>query len=349
MNKLFNVILLISALVLSVTSCKNGNELEKVAVTGVSLDVSEKSIIVGDSFTLIATVSPDNATNKAVTWSSSNSAVATVTEGKVTGVSAGTATITVTTADGNKTATCKVTVTSVAVAVTGVSLDVSEKSIIVGDSFTLIATVSPDNATNKTVTWSSSNSAVATVTEDKVTGVSAGTATITVTTADGNKTATCKVTVISGQGDLVGEVDFDALVYLGNNGAGPGENYYYGLVINSKGRVVDGEVKKAGYKYTISLIRDKKAPIAGLFIPTFAEYTSADIHPQPMMSFNGKQSKIEYWESDTELKSTKSIAEGVLTFAANRITLVGKDSEGNMINVYYDGEYRGTDMSWLYE
>lgn len=264
MNKLFNVILLISALVLSVTSCKNGNELEKVAVTGVSLDVSEKSIIVGDSFTLTAKVSPDNATNKTVTWSSSNSAVATVTEGKVTGVSAGTATITVTTADGNKTATCKVTVVS------------------------------------------------------------------------------------SGQGDLVGEVDFDMLAYLGHNAAGPGENYYYGLVINSKGRVVDGEVKKAGYKYTISLIRDKKAPVNDVFIPTFAEYTSADIHPQPMMSFNGKQSKIEYWESDTELKSTKSIAEGVLTFAANRITLVGKDSEGNVINVYYDGEYRGTDMSWLY-
>ncbi|GFR80783.1 Ig domain protein group 2 domain protein [Elysia marginata] len=147
--------------------------------------------------TLRATVTPSNATNKTISWSSDNKTVATVSDkGLVTGVSAGTATITVTTNDGNKTATAKITVIA---PVTGVSLSSNSVSDLErGKTKQLTATVTPSNATDKTISWSSDNKTVATVDPNGlVTGVSAGTATITVTTNDGNKTATATVTVIA--------------------------------------------------------------------------------------------------------------------------------------------------------
>jgi len=173
---------------------------DPVAVTGVSLNKNATTIAIGANETLTATITPANADNQAVTWSSNNTAVATVNQtGKVTGVSAGTATITVTTQDGNKTATCTITVPDPSadpVAVTGVSLNKTSTSLTVGATETLTATVAPANATNQAVTWSSNNTAVASVDQTgKVTAVAAGTATITVTTLDGNKTAMCTVTV----------------------------------------------------------------------------------------------------------------------------------------------------------
>ena len=86
-----------------------------VSVTGVSLNKTSLSLVAGNSETLTATIAPTNATNKNVTWSSSNTSIATVSNGKVTAVKAGSVTITVTTADGNKTASCSVTVTAVAI------------------------------------------------------------------------------------------------------------------------------------------------------------------------------------------------------------------------------------------
>ena len=161
------------------------------------LNKTATSIFVGDSETLTATITPENATNQKVTWKSSNAAVATVdAAGKVTAVKAGEATITVTTEDGGKTATCKVTVSNKEVNVTGVTLNKATLTLIEGASETLTATVAPADATNQKVTWKSSNAAVATVdATGKVTAVKAGEATITVTTEDGAKTATCKVTV----------------------------------------------------------------------------------------------------------------------------------------------------------
>ena len=164
-----------------------------VPVTGVSLNKASTSLAVGGTETLTATITPSNATNKTVSWSSSNTSVATVSNGTVTGKAAGTVTITATTQDGGKTATCTVTVTTVAV--TGVSLNKTSTSLTVGGTETLTATITPSNATNKTVSWSSSNASVATVSNGTVTGKAAGTATITATTQDGNKTATCGVTV----------------------------------------------------------------------------------------------------------------------------------------------------------
>ena len=170
-----------------------------VPVTGVTLSQTELSLTEGGTAQLTATVLPNNATNRNVTWSSNAPGVATVdSSGKVTAVAPGTATITVTTEDGNKTATCVVTVTAATVPVTGVTLSQNQASLYYNrtpNTLTLTATVAPDNATNQAVTWTSSNPSVATVENGVVTAVGAGTATITVTTADGSFTATCAVTV----------------------------------------------------------------------------------------------------------------------------------------------------------
>lgn len=185
-------------------------------VTEVKLDKDSLTLDVGGSENLAATITPSNATNKNVTWSSDNQNVATVENGKVTAVGAGKATITVTAEDGNKTATCAVTVNPISV--TGVTLDQSALPISVGGSAELKANVTPENATNKTVTWSSDNTAVATVdASGKVTAVAPGTATITVTTADGGKTANCTVTVTQPVNDVtLDKTTMD--LFVGNGG-----------------------------------------------------------------------------------------------------------------------------------
>ena len=176
-----------------------------VPVESVSLSQTEAEVAEEGELTLTATVTPDNATNKAVTWASSDEAVATVSEGKVTGVKVGEAVITVTTADGGKTAECKVTVTPKAIPVEEVSVDKAAVSIIEGESATVTVTITPPEATNKAVSFKSSDETVATVdAEGKVTGVKAGKATITVTTEDGGKTAICEVTVTSKEVKVTG-------------------------------------------------------------------------------------------------------------------------------------------------
>jgi len=184
----------------AVASFKWTGDTTTIPVTGVSLSPASASLTVGATQQLTATVSPANATNKTVSYSTSNASVATVNaSGLVTALAAGSATLTVSTQDGAKTATCAVTVSSSTVAVTGVSVNPSSASLTVGGSTQLSATVIPADATNKNVSWSSSNSAVATVSASGlVTAIAAGTATLTVTTEDGNRTATCAVTVTSG-------------------------------------------------------------------------------------------------------------------------------------------------------
>ncbi len=169
-----------------------------VPVTGLTLQPEERTIVVGDNFTLVPIITPSNATDKNVSWTSSNTAVATVDDdGIVTGVSVGNAVITATSSENSSiTATCNVTVSATAISVTGVTLDITNKQLNKGETFTLTPTIAPANATNYNVTWTSSNDAVATVDANgKVTAVAVGDATITVTTEDGNHTATCSVTV----------------------------------------------------------------------------------------------------------------------------------------------------------
>ena len=170
---------------------------EQIPVTAISLDATA-TVGIGSTITLAVTYTPADANQgKAVTWTTADAGIAIVNNGVVTGVSAGTVAITATsTTDPSITATCNVTVQ--AIAVTGVTLNKSSLNLQIGGNETLTATVAPANATNKNITWESSNTAVATVNNGKVTGVAAGTATITATTVDGNKTATCTVTVTAG-------------------------------------------------------------------------------------------------------------------------------------------------------
>lgn len=173
-----------------------GQEKEPVSVTGISLSPTLLEIIEGDIRTLSVNISPSNADNKSVSWTSTQPAVASVQEGTVTAHKEGTATIIVTTADGGKTATCTVNVAPSYVAVSEVSLNHSTLELLEGESTTLSATILPEKATNKNVIWTSSDTSVIIVDNGKVTAIKEGTATITVTTEDGNKSATCEVTVL---------------------------------------------------------------------------------------------------------------------------------------------------------
>ncbi len=166
-----------------------------VPVESVELDRTSASMNVGDVLTLKATVTPADATENEVTWSTSDPSVATVDGGKVTAVSKGTATITA--SCGGFTAECTVTVKEAQhiVPVTGITLDRTNAQMNVGDILTLKATVAPADATYPNVTWSTSDSSVATVDGGEVTAISGGTATITASC--GGFSARCTVTVAS--------------------------------------------------------------------------------------------------------------------------------------------------------
>ena len=170
-----------------------------VKVTKVTLNKTTASVVKGKTLTLTATVTPTNATNKNVTWKSSNTKIATVDgNGKVTAVAAGTATITCTAkADKSKSATCKITVTNPAVKVTKLRMNKTSVDLLKGKTVQLKVAVTPSNATNKAVTWTSSNKRIATVTSNGlVKAVRTGTVTITAKAKDGSgKKVTCKINV----------------------------------------------------------------------------------------------------------------------------------------------------------
>ncbi len=178
------------------TTDSNDSSDATVAVTGVELNKKKVSVGKGGTYQLTATITPSNATNTDLIWTSSNKKVATVSKnGLVKAKKIGKTTITVTTKDGSYTAKCTVTVKK-AVAVTKVKLNKKSKTLKVGKTYQLKATVKPTNATIKDVTFKSSNKKVAIVdSTGKVTAKKKGTATITVTTKDGKFTATCKIKV----------------------------------------------------------------------------------------------------------------------------------------------------------
>ena len=195
-------------------------EPEEIKVESIALNIQNITLEVGETTTLQATIIPDNATNKNVTWNSDNTDVATVNNGAVTAVGEGTANITVTTQDGNKTATCRITVLPKEepeqpdpepeeIKVESIALNIQDITLEVGETTTLQATITPSDATNKNVTWSSDNTDVATVNNGVVTAVGEGTANITVTTQDGNKTATCRVTVIKEVEEIISTISYN--------------------------------------------------------------------------------------------------------------------------------------------
>ena len=221
------IIIFLTALSVVFSGCKKDPVDTTVEVTSVKLDKTNVTLTVGESVKITATVSPSNATDKSVTWSSSDQETASVDQtGNVTALKAGTATVTVT-AGKKITASCQITVNAPAsdedgegdeggegdngegneggeeeeedpvIAVTGINIEKWSVSITVGQSTTIVATVTPENATNKNVIWASENTDVATVdSQGKVKGIKAGTAKITATTEDGGFSSHCSVKVV---------------------------------------------------------------------------------------------------------------------------------------------------------
>lgn len=234
-----------------------------ISVSNVLLSESLLNLDVGNTKTITYTINPSAAYNKNVSWSSSNNSVATVDNGVIKAIGEGTATITITTSDGNKTATCVVNVRTVPV--NRISLNNNSLNLIKGNTSTLIANISPNNATNKNFTWSSSNTSVATVNSSGVvTAISKGTATITATTSDGNKTATCDVTV--NNPSLSAKASIGISTIVSNSGATRGinvtitasggtgtYNYYYiklykdGSLISQTSNTSNNSLFAAGY------------------------------------------------------------------------------------------------------
>ncbi|MBO7480149.1 MAG: leucine-rich repeat protein [Bacteroidales bacterium] len=258
-----------------------------VAVSSVSLNQTSITLAVGGTVSLSATVSPSNATDKEVTWSSSNTSVATVSNGVVKAVGEGSANITA--SAGGKSAVCQVTVNPVRIPVTGISLDLKEASIYVGETLTLVATVSPADATDKSVAWTSDDPKVATVDpKGVVTAVAPGTCTITA--QSGDFSAKCTVTCIQGsKGFPEGEMPADneiwyttsddkALTNVNNQGSATLKSNQYNT---SRGYGVlqfSGPVKEFG-----QLVSDEEEGprLTGILIPDCVETIANN-----MMKFN---------------------------------------------------------------
>ncbi|MGC6769151.1 Ig-like domain-containing protein [Enterococcus sp. LJL51] len=169
---------------------------EERPVTGIKLTIANKTMIVGTEQQLIPTLTPVNASNQRVSWMSSNSEVATISEtGLVQAKNSGKTTITVLTEDGAKKISSVITVQE-EIPVKSVKLSIPSKTIMVGEQQQITSVFTPQNASNKKGTWTSSNSAVATVSENgEVAGIKAGRATITFISKDGGKKVTVALTI----------------------------------------------------------------------------------------------------------------------------------------------------------
>ena len=199
------------------------NQAGRIAVTSIELNKTDIKLKEGETETLVATVKPDNATDKKVSWSSSNTAYATVDEtGKVTALKEGP--VTITAKAGEKSATCTVTVYK-EIPVTGIELDNTSLSLVAGNEISLVATVKPDDATDKTVSWTSSNESIVTINaEGKVKAVAKGNAIITAKT--GNTSATCAVFVKAANYPTPsGAVDLGLSVVWGEKNLGASSMY----------------------------------------------------------------------------------------------------------------------------
>lgn len=190
------------------------------SVAGVKLDVEEASIEVGKTLQLTATVLPGIAENKKVTWSSSNEAVATISEkGLVTAVSEGTTTIKVVTEEGGFEAECAITV-YIYTPVESISLDKEELQIEKGQTYQFTATLLPENASDKSVSWATNNSKVIELSTEQpglIKAIADGNANLSVRSNDSKKTATCKVTVGTSSLDSVAEDNLIQWMYIGKS------------------------------------------------------------------------------------------------------------------------------------
>lgn len=187
----------IAVIALTVVSCTKKEE--RIEVKSIEITPDNVTIHEEETFSLTATVLPENATDKSLVWASNNTSIATVSpEGVVTGISEGSTNVTASSANGSAMSGCRVEVLKKdqPISVVSVSLDKASLDMYLQDTYTLTATITPSNATDKAVSWTSSNPSVASVSDKGVvTATAAGKTDITVTTHDGAKAATCSVSV----------------------------------------------------------------------------------------------------------------------------------------------------------
>lgn len=308
------VSVIIIAILSSATIISCGPQEEpSIPVTGVSISKTSLNLTEEETETLTATVTPADATNKNVNWSSSNTSIATVdATGKVTAVGAGTANITVATADGGKTASCSVTVTALHRPLSKIEISPAKTEVAFGTPSTLKITYTPENATNKKVTWKSSDESIATVSSGGVVeGLKDGTVTITATSDEGKLTAKCEVTITSltkaGLYYLQGrDIYKDGKLFFTNSYVNPtinldGNIYYY-----SDGKVFVNGVTM--YQYSINSVNGYETAAGGgyYFIANTTNSNSDlsvwKINPvkktAKLVSIHKGKSKHEVWVED---------------------------------------------------
>ena len=178
-------------------------------VTGIGLSQTTLGLRLGDSGTLTATVKPENATDKTVVWTTSDSSIAAVENGVVTAVGVGTATVTAASSDGNFRADCQVTISARDIPVEGVSLSETGVYLLEGERWLLTASVSPANATNQEILWASGNTDVVSVENGVLEAVGIGQTFVTATTADGSRRAICSVFVEPDEDNEAGDFEYE--------------------------------------------------------------------------------------------------------------------------------------------
>ena len=195
------LLLCFMSLLFTASMCTPDPDVDVVSVKKITLDQTLVELKVGRTLTLTATITPEDATNKALDWTSSDESVATVEDGKVTALSIGTAAITATAKDGSgKSASCVVSVVSNPnpdeILVENITLSKTEVTLNVGETLKLTATVTPDDATDASLNWISTNEDVAMISEGEITAVAAGEAIVKAVANDGSGvSASCVVTV----------------------------------------------------------------------------------------------------------------------------------------------------------
>lgn len=318
---------------------------DPIAITGVVISPNSITLTEGDNQQLTANVSPVDADDSTVSWSSSNTNIATVNvNGMVTAIAEGTATITATTTDGNFEDASTVTVERETIPVTGVSLSPTSASLTIGSNEQLTATISPANADNPSVSWSSSNPSIASINANgMITALAQGTTIITVTTIDGNFTATTTITVnpvanveiliAPNPADYVAYVVFESTTALVINTINiydsssnliktfsdptsvlDGENYR--LIVNDLpigNYILEGVTPTGNYQKELEIYRDI-VPVTGISLNT----TNASIQVGNTLSLNANvipnnatNTNVNWSSSDSTIATVNST--GIIT------------------------------------
>lgn len=356
MKKILVLAIAAAATLFAVSSCTKEEKINVIDAEGLTINPSKLTLKQYDFAELKAVITPENATSKAVKWETKDKSIAIVSnQGLVEAMKPGTVTITATTNDGNYTAECVVTVN--AIAVTGITLDKESVEVVEDESITLTATVAPEKATDKTVTWKSSNETVAIVdASGKVTGKSMGTANITATTKDGGKTATCKVTVKVREPKEVEQVEIwktDVAGYRAILGDATDKTAGF-LKYNAKDKVVTWDANTTGKprtatieftngsKLTVTQIEPKDFAGAWTFTgKTFAPNTKLGVaagnttkKDVTIAVKDGQTAK----DGSKDIKNNLTIAGLINTYVAEAAADIDYDAKKLRIGIFFDGE-----------